>query len=266
MISAEDNLMSKPTFVYVVPATTIWRRLLLLDNNIFGLFVCATAVYDWWILYQGWDRVVLLYSHGIYALPSLSTLSIVGSAIYLSAGGVILLSLKQPMSRDERAAPNVLAVLAVISTYLFIWTPRGTLFGVNIYVAYLFILCGTAVMLASLVYLRRAFSVTPQARLLVTAGPYALIRHPMYAGSVLSLVGLALLIDSMEAIVLVFVCACLQFLRALLEEKILEATFPGYADYKNIVGRFFPMLLHPSGTKTGTWTVERPKCFFQIQK
>jgi protein-S-isoprenylcysteine O-methyltransferase Ste14 len=228
--------------VFLTHPKAIWRRLLSLDNNIFGIFICATAAYDWRILYQGLDGVTLLYSNGVYALPTLSTLSIFVSALYLTCAGITLLRLREPVSRYSRAAPNLLAMAAAFATYLFIWMPHGTLLEVNVYVAYSFLLCGTFVMLTSLIYLRGAFSVTPQARLLITTGPYAVIRHPMYTGSLLSLLGLALLIDSAEAMILVFVCGCLQIGRALLEENILEASFPEYTDYKTRVDRFIPRL------------------------
>jgi hypothetical protein len=56
------------------------------------------------------------------------------------------------------------------------------------------------------------------------------------------LLGLALLIDSAAAAGLVFICGCLQVGRALYEEKILQANFLEYADYKARVGRFIPRL------------------------
>ena len=79
---------------------------------------------------------------------------------------------------------------------------------------------------------RQAFSVTPQARFLVTAGPYSVIRHPMYLGNIISLFGLALLIDSPVAIALFFVCSGLQVWRALYEERLLLANIDGYAEYR----------------------------------
>jgi protein-S-isoprenylcysteine O-methyltransferase Ste14 len=235
---------------------SLFGRLLELDNGIIGLFICATAAYDWFIFYQELGRAAPYYRFGIYALASLSVLSIFFSAVYLTGAGIILLLLKRPVSRYKTAVPNLVSILAAFATYLFVWAPKGSFMHVNAYFSYLLIVWGSFVMLASLLVLRRAFSVTPQARRLVTAGPYALVRHPMYAGSILVSLGLAFLVDSPQALGLFFICGCLQIWRALYEEEILEASFAEYADYKNRVGRFVPRL-KPYGAVHNLESVQR---------
>jgi len=211
-----------------------------LDNKIIGLIICATAAYNWFVFYQEMEKAILYFRFGIYTLVSLSVLSIFLSAVYLTCAGIILLLLKRPISRYKTAVPNLVSILAAFVTYLFVWAPRGSFTHVNVYFSYLLIVAGSFTMLASLLVLRRAFSVTPQARLLVTAGPYALVRHPMYVGSILVSLGLALLVDSPQAIGLFLVCGCLQIWRALYEERLLERNFADYAEYKRRVGRFIP--------------------------
>jgi hypothetical protein len=120
--------------------------------------------------------------------------------------------------------------------------PSANVLRVSVYVALFFVVTGTIVILISLVFLRQALSITPQGRFLVTSGPYALVRHPIYIGNVVWLFGLALLIDSWQAFGLFFVCAALQICRALYEESLLQSTFPAYTDYKSRVGGFFPRL------------------------
>src|SRR5947209_4734543 len=51
---------------------------------------------------------------------------------------------------------------------------------------------GAYVGLWSLLRLRRAFSIVPQARTLVTAGPYRIVRHPVYSSYLLQYGGVAL--------------------------------------------------------------------------
>ena len=221
---------------------SIWNHLLELDNNIIGLFICAFAAYDWMAFYDGFDQLTLYYSQRLYALPSLSILNILSSAVYLTFAGIILLSLKPPRSKYRSILPNIIALAAGFGVYVFVWLPSGSLLGVSIYVALTLIVLGTTIVITSLVFLRQAFSVTPQARFLVTAGPYSVIRHPMYLGNIISLFGLALLIDSPVAIALFFVCSGLQVWRALYEERLLLANIDGYAEYRNRVGRFLPKL------------------------
>jgi protein-S-isoprenylcysteine O-methyltransferase Ste14 len=65
----------------------------------------------------------------------------------------------------------------------------------------------------------------------VTTGPYAYVRHPMYAGALGLVLGAPLLLGSWwgvaGAVVLILVIA----MRAVLEERALQAELDGYADY-----------------------------------
>ena len=67
--------------------------------------------------------------------------------------------------------------------------------------------------------------------LVVTTGPYAYVRHPMYAGALLFIAGAPLLLGSWWGLAagvgLVLVIA----MRAVLEEQTLMAELAGYADY-----------------------------------
>ena len=48
---------------------------------------------------------------------------------------------------------------------------------------------GLAYSVWGLAYLRRSFSIVPEARRLVTGGPYALSRHPVYLGEIIGAMG-----------------------------------------------------------------------------
>ena len=237
------NIMLNPTPTSRSWATAIWNRVLELDSVIIGIFICVMAAYEWFAFYDGIGRIMPYYSQGFYWLSLLIILSALGPTIYLTFAGIILVSSGQPLSRYKTVLPNLLAVLAAFTPYMFVWMPKGSLFRVNAYVALSFIVLGITIIILSLSFLRRAFSVTPQAKVLVTGGPYSLIRHPMYVGNILSLFGMALLIDSAEAMGLFFICGSLQVGRALYEEKLLQNNFHEYADYQNRVGCFVPRLL-----------------------
>jgi protein-S-isoprenylcysteine O-methyltransferase Ste14 len=223
-------------------AKTICNCLLELDNNIIGFLICSIAAYNWLAFYDGIHHLIPLYSQGFYGLLLLSTASTTASAVYLTFAGIILLFLKRPISRYKKVAPNLVAILAVFTPYIFLWMLHGILVPVNVYILLSLIVSGSIVTTTSLLFLRQAFSVTPQARFLISAGPYSVVRHPMYVANILSLLGLALLIDSLEAFGLLFICGGLQVWRALYEEKLLEANFAEYAEYKNRVGCFIPRL------------------------
>jgi protein-S-isoprenylcysteine O-methyltransferase Ste14 len=65
----------------------------------------------------------------------------------------------------------------------------------------------------------------------ISSGPYAFVRHPMYSGAVLFMVGIALLLGSWWGTAISPVFAVLFGLRTRIEERTLTTGLPGYADY-----------------------------------
>jgi protein-S-isoprenylcysteine O-methyltransferase Ste14 len=65
----------------------------------------------------------------------------------------------------------------------------------------------------------------------VSTGPYAWVRHPMYSGAVLFFVGAPLLLGSWWGVAMSPLFAVLFAIRIGIEESALIAGLPGYADY-----------------------------------
>jgi len=65
----------------------------------------------------------------------------------------------------------------------------------------------------------------------VSSGPYAFVRHPMYSGIMLFFVGVPLLLGSWWGVAIAPVFAILFAIRALIEERALVEGLPDYADY-----------------------------------
>jgi protein-S-isoprenylcysteine O-methyltransferase Ste14 len=65
----------------------------------------------------------------------------------------------------------------------------------------------------------------------IDTGPYALVRHPMYAAALLYIVGLPLLLGSWYGSLLVPGMLAGMAARAVCEERLLQRDLPGYAEY-----------------------------------
>lgn len=65
----------------------------------------------------------------------------------------------------------------------------------------------------------------------ISSGPYAFVRHPMYSGIMLFFVGVPLLLGSWWGVAIAPVFAVLFAIRARIEEQALVEGLPDYADY-----------------------------------
>ena len=65
----------------------------------------------------------------------------------------------------------------------------------------------------------------------ISTGPYAVVRHPMYAGSFLYLLATPLALDSWWGLLAVAGMAPFFVWRLFDEERVLKEKLPGYADY-----------------------------------
>jgi protein-S-isoprenylcysteine O-methyltransferase Ste14 len=65
----------------------------------------------------------------------------------------------------------------------------------------------------------------------ISSGPYAWVRHPMYTGTILFLIGVPLLLGSWWGLMMSPLFAVLFAVRAGIEERTLIAGLPGYNDY-----------------------------------
>jgi protein-S-isoprenylcysteine O-methyltransferase Ste14 len=78
--------------------------------------------------------------------------------------------------------------------------------------------------------------------ILQEAGPYRVVRHPMYSGGILAALGWALFSRSELRLVEVGFLILLFDLKARREERWLIERFPAYADYRRRVRRLIPFL------------------------
>jgi protein-S-isoprenylcysteine O-methyltransferase Ste14 len=103
-------------------------------------------------------------------------------------------------------------------------------------------LAGIGWLLASALALGTCFGVLPEARGLVTRGPYGLVRHPVYLGELVAAAGLLLASPTWVNAGLALVFAVAQLVRMRLEEAELVRVFPAYRAYAAAVPRLVPRL------------------------
>lgn len=94
---------------------------------------------------------------------------------------------------------------------------------------------GSAIVLSRL---GKAFSIMPEARVLVTGGPYAWARHPLYVMEIVTILGTAMQFVQPWAALLALGVLAFQVLRTIFEEQVLSEAYPEYASYQARVKRF----------------------------
>ncbi len=99
---------------------------------------------------------------------------------------------------------------------------------------------GMIIALCSLGALGKSISIIPQARSLVQTGPYKIVRHPVYLGELIAILGIVLARFSYPAVAVYCLLGASQIYRALQEERVLAVTFPEYASYARKRARFIP--------------------------
>lgn len=84
---------------------------------------------------------------------------------------------------------------------------------------------------------------TVEGQRVVSSGPYALVRHPMYAGALVMLFGTPFALGSLWGLGAVVALAFVIVWRLVDEERVLARDLPGYVEYRERVRyRFVPLV------------------------
>ena len=136
--------------------------------------------------------------------------------------------------------PRFSAIMGSFFTLVLIVLPKGQISAEAKVLAAVIIFTGTGLSVYCLYWLGRSFSVMAHARRLVTEGPYSVVRHPLYAAEMITLVGITIANLSVLATLVVAICIAFQFRRMANEERVLRATFPEYEGYSRTVPMIVP--------------------------
>lgn len=104
------------------------------------------------------------------------------------------------------------------------------------------IIIGTVSSIWCIKWLGRAFSVMAAARNLVTSGPYAHVRHPLYTAEAITVVGVIIINGTLLGLLIGALQFFFQYRRMVNEEIVLASVHPSYAAYKATTPMVIPCI------------------------
>ncbi len=166
-------------------------------------------------------------------------------------GGIALIYLVRKPSTVQRHQPTAVLVAFYASFILLTIRPLQNALGISVgrpgrvllLASLVLVLAGLAFTIYALAYLRLSFSIVPEARELITGGPYRLARHPIYLGEITTGLGIVLGLMTWFSAALWLSMIVAQLIRSRYEEDVLEEAFPEYATYARRTKRLVPWLV-----------------------
>jgi protein-S-isoprenylcysteine O-methyltransferase Ste14 len=208
-----------------------------------GLLFLPAGTLDWW---RAWLLIGAIFAGSV------------ASAAGLFPGHRDLLRerLRSPVQKGQPFADKIVLMLLIISFYgLLAFIPLDVFrFHLIAVPGILASSSGLCIFLAGwwIVFLalrENVFAVPvvklqkERAQRVVDSGVYEVVRHPMYAGGILFIVGIPLWLESYAGVVLTLVPIGLLVLRLLLEEQFLRRQLRGYDAYmKRVRYRLIPFV------------------------
>lgn len=144
-----------------------------------------------------------------------------------------------PVKTAQGIEPRISALIGCFATVTLIAVPRIQVAPQLEVMADLITIIGFVLCIWCLRWLGRSFSILAQARRLVTAGPYQIVRHPLYACEAIVLLGVILRNPTWSTVVVGAIVVAFQYRRIVNEEIVLRRAFPEYDLYR----RTTPMLI-----------------------
>ena len=203
-------------------------------------FVAAFLFLDF-LTIRGLLAYVAIHEGPADALFVFNCLARVAVAIFLATFMAFVI-LRSPAKR--KAAGFLPRLLAFTGTYLMISMPIFQVHEMPLPIAILssvLVFAGDGFAIFVVWRLGRSISLMAEARQLVTTGPYAVVRHPLYLAEELAIVGTWLQFASPVTTAMLVLHALVQLQRMVNEERVLGAEFPEeYATYAARTPRLIP--------------------------
>jgi protein-S-isoprenylcysteine O-methyltransferase Ste14 len=208
--------------------------------------VAASPLIVWYLL-ASWGLVTLLATElGHFESDDFQTwakiITQLTSLAYVCMIIAVFFIRHLPLTKAPGIVPRLTAIAASNAQLAFFLLPRAMISTRTEILSAVLISVGAVASVWILIRLRSAFSILPQARALITTGPYRRIRHPLYDAEGIASIGIMLqFVQPWSAVITLIGFAC-QILRMHYEEQVLGATFPEYSPYKARTYRLVPHL------------------------
>ena len=170
----------------------------------------------------------------------LSVAASMANFLFLVLVAATALTRLRPVLKAGGIEPRLSAFLGTFLSVGLAVLPRADLGPILSVTSTILIIVGATSSFVVLRWLGKSFSIFAEARRLVTAGPYRLVRHPLYLCEGIALIGVTLQVMSPKAVVISAAIVLLQFRRMFNEEAVLRSAFPEYRDYAARTPRLVP--------------------------
>jgi protein-S-isoprenylcysteine O-methyltransferase Ste14 len=202
---------------------------------IMGLMLFGAA--GTWAWAAGWVWMAIMFGLTLYAL----------SVLINKDPALLEERMKGPIQKGQKGWDKF--VLTIFLTLATLWLPLMAIDAVRLHLsnipiwwqiagAILTAVSGTGMYVVLTVNTFAAPVVkiqTERAHHVIDTGPYAIVRHPMYAAALLYFPATALLLGSAYGLLLAVVLDLMLVLRTALEDKTLHQELPGYPEYASRV-------------------------------
>lgn len=235
-------------FWVLKPDETNPRLLRAQQTKVYDAIVALPLII--WFAYGAWQLRAVVVRDGAMMIAGTGNLltwvqffSLLAAVCFDLLLVYLLVVRDRPVGKAKGVLPRLFAFVGTFLGVGILQLPVAALgLGMQV-VAALLIGLGSLGSFLVLWRLGKSFSIMPEARKLVTAGPYAWARHPLYAVEMITIIGTALQFQAPLSWLIALVVVALLWIRTHYEEQVLEENFPEYGEYRARTKRFIPGII-----------------------